>query len=188
MYPFVRMAKEFVKFRKAPPLGLFDEHVSHHRCWPWDLDFWFELNNGRTLTLFDLGRVVLAQRVGLIGLMKSHRWGLTVAGSTVRYRRRVRAFDRLEMRSRCIGWDDRFMYLEQSMWRGGDCTSHLLLRTAVTDRNGIVTPDRVLAAMKLDLQSPELPDWVQRWSGSEGVRPWPPMQDAAEPAQSDLAA
>ena len=37
-------------------------------------------------------------------------------------------------------------------------------------------------------KSPELPDWVQRWSGSEGVRPWPPMQDAPEPAQTDLAA
>ncbi len=34
MYPFIRFAKEVIKFRSAPPLGLRDVHVSHHRIWP----------------------------------------------------------------------------------------------------------------------------------------------------------
>lgn len=55
MYPFVRFAKEALKYRNAPKLGLLETHVSYHRCWPWDLDPWIELNNGRTLTLYDLG-------------------------------------------------------------------------------------------------------------------------------------
>lgn len=184
MYPFVRMAKEKVKFRNAPRLAIFETHVSHHRCWPWDLDFFFELNNGRTLTFFDLGRVVLAARVGLIDLMKQQRWGLTVAGSSVRYRQRVRMFDTLEMRSRCIGWDDRFIYIEQSMWRGDQCTSHALLRTALTDANGIVTTDRVLAAMGVNIGSAPLPAWVETWVASEKERTWPPMQEEIQLAQA----
>ena len=54
MYPFLRMVKETWANRNAPPLGLTGTHVSHHICWPWDLDIWMELNNGRTLTLYDL--------------------------------------------------------------------------------------------------------------------------------------
>ena len=65
MYPLIRFAKELVKFRNAPKLGPLDAHVSTHMCWPWDLDPWIELNNGRTLTLYDLGRIPLAVRTGL---------------------------------------------------------------------------------------------------------------------------
>ena len=65
MYPVIRMAKEIVKFRNAPALPITGTHVSQHICWPWDIDLWMELNNGRTLTLFDLGRIPLAIRTGL---------------------------------------------------------------------------------------------------------------------------
>ena len=180
MYPVIRFAKALVLSRKATPLGLGQTHVSHHRCWPWDLDIWMELNNGRTLTLYDLGRIPLAQRSGLLALLRRERWGLTMAGAVVRYRRRVRAFDRIEMRSRLIGWDARFMYLEQSMWKAnGDCASHAVYRGAVTDRGGIVPTERVLAAMGTEPDAaPTLPEWVRDWLAAEDKRPWPPMQDA----------
>ncbi len=174
MYPFVRMAKEIWINRRAAPLGLMDTHVSHHVCWPWDLDLWVELNNGRTLTLYDLGRIPLAMRTGLIGVLRRRRWGITVAGNTLRYRRRVRMFDRVEIRSRCIGWDARFLYMEQSMWRGGECTSHMLLRSAITSPEGIVPPEQVLAAMGREVPRPDLPDWAQAWIAADARRPWPP--------------
>lgn len=176
MYPFLRMAKEIWTNRNAPPLGLTGAHVSHHICWPWDLDLWVELNNGRTLTLFDLGRIPLAMRTGLAGLIRRQGWGITVAGSTVRYRRRVRMFDRVEMVSRCIGWDARFLYMEQGMWRAGECTSHMLLRSAITSPAGIVPTAEVLAALGRPAESPALPGWVSAWIAADAERPWPPAR------------
>ena len=176
MYPFVRMMKEIWIGRRSPALGLMDTQVTHHICWPWDLDVFLELNNGRTLTLFDLGRISLGERTVFGATLKAQRWGITVAGNSVRYRRRVRAFDRLEIRTRCIGWDARFLYMEQSMWKGGDCTSHQIIRSAVTSKDGIVAPDRVLAAMGERRESPELPDWVKAWIAAEALRPWPPVR------------
>jgi acyl-CoA thioesterase FadM len=174
MYPFLRMAKELARARRMPPLGLFDTHVSHHRCWPWDLDPWVELNNGRTLTLYDLGRLPLCLRLGLDRLLRSKGWGLTVAGSSVRYRRRVTMFTRLTMYTRCLGWDDRFIYMDQSMWKGEDCTSQALIRSAIVSKAGIVPPRDMAVAMGLAAESPVLPDWVQAWSRAEATRPWPP--------------
>ena len=176
MYPFLRMAKELWKFRNALALPILGTHVSTHLCWPWDLDPWVELNNGRTLTLYDLGRIPLGQRTGLHRVLKANGWGMTVAGNTVRYRRRVRAFDRLVIHTRCIGWDHRFLYIEQSMWKGDDCTSHQIVRSAVTSKDGIVAPDRVLAALGQPAQSPPLPDFVQGWIAAESTRPWPPVR------------
>lgn len=84
-------------------------------------------------------------------------------------------FHRIEMRSRLAGWDDKFIYVEQSMWRKGECTSHSLYRTALTDRNGIVPPERVKEALGIEGAEPQLPEWVVAWAGAESLRPWPPM-------------
>lgn len=176
MYPFIRMAKDMIVARSAAPIPFTGTHVSHHICWPWDLDMWAELNNGRTLTLYDLGRLPFFLRTGTIGAMKTQGWGVTVAGSSTRYRRRVRVLDRLEMVTRIAGWDARFFYMDQSMWRGADCASHLLVRAAVTDGNGIVPTARVTEVMGVTDPSPPLPGWITAWIAAEAERPWPPAR------------
>lgn len=174
MYPFIRMTKELLVHARAGSLPIDGVHVSRHICWPWDLDLWLELNNGRTLTLYDLNRIPLARRTGLVRALMENRWGLTMAGASVRYRRRVKVFDRFEIRGRLAGWDERFIYVEQAMWRKGECTSHILYRSAVTDPSGIVPTARVLEAMGLDLPPVRLPGWVRAWTEAEAQRPWPP--------------
>lgn len=174
MYPYLRLVKEVLKYWNAPPLGALDAHVSYHRIWPQDLDPWRELNNGRTLTLFDLGRIPMARRLGLGRVLASNGWGMTVAGNSTRYRRRVTLFQRLRQVSRVIGWDDRFVYIEQSFWNGDECTAHMLLRNAITSKNGIVAPEKMIAALGVDISSPPLPDWVAAWIAADGQRPWPP--------------
>lgn len=176
MYPVVRMVKDLIVATRQPSLSLLSEHRSYHICWPWDLDIWLELNNGRTMTLFDLGRTMLSQRVGLIRVLRQNRWSVTVAGTSVRFRKRIRLFERIEMRSACVGWDDKFIYVEQSMWKAnGDCANHALLRTAITDRNGIVAPDRLLDALGETTCRPALPTWVEAWCSADFERPWPPI-------------
>ena len=179
MYPIVRMAKELLAASKAPPLALTGTHVSRHICWPWDIDLWLELNNGRSLTLYDLGRIPLAGRVGLIRVLRRRRWSMTMAGVSVRWRQRVKPFETVEMHSRCVGWDDRFIYLEQTMWkRNGACASQALYRSAITDRHGIVAPDRVIDALGAVVESPVLPTWVSAWISADAARPWPPERAA----------
>jgi acyl-CoA thioesterase FadM len=179
MYPFLRLLWQFHKHRNDPALAVTGTHISRHICWPWDLDVFAELNNGRVLTLYDMGRFPMSRRMGLMAVLKQQRWGLAVAGVSVRYRRRVKAFERITMRSRGICWDARFFYIEQSMWaQNGDCASHILLRTAVTGAKGIIPPPQVLAAMGQADNSPAMPEWVAAWSGADAQRPWPPMQDA----------
>ncbi len=44
MFPFVRMIKDTWLASRQPPFkSLTETHVSHHICWPHDLDFWLEL-------------------------------------------------------------------------------------------------------------------------------------------------
>jgi len=177
MFPFVRLVKDVVLARSLPPLENFtDTHESHHICWPWDIDFFGEMNNGRVLSIYDLGRFAAAQRGGLIKALFENKWGLAMAGGMVRYRRRLTMFERFTMRSRVVCWDDRFIYLEQSMWKlDGECANHIVYRAAVTKNHRAISPSLVAEALGQDTTSPEVPDWIAAWIKAEAIRPWPPM-------------
>ena len=174
MYPFVRLAYQMWRHRNDPPLGHDEVHVSRHICWPWDLDFQMELNNGRTLTLYDLGRIPYAKRAGLLDVLKEQGWMLALAGASVRWRKRVRMFDRIEMRSAYLGRDERFFYVLQTMWRKGEAVSSLLCRTVISDANGIVSTERLGQHMPDYLVDKEMPKWVEDWIAAENGRIWPP--------------
>lgn len=179
MYPFVRLAKEIFINRYAVPLPVLGTHTSWHRCWPQDLDGFMEMNNGRILTVLDLGRFSLAKRVGLLAALSKNKWGMTMAGSSVRYRKRIRPFVRFRATHRCVGWDDKFFYLEHAIWIGEDCAAHALYRAAVTDKNGIVKPGLVFRSMGFEGARPDLPPWVENWIVADKTRPWPPESGQA---------
>lgn len=179
MFPFVRAIKDIILARRLPALVNFSEiHESHHICWPWDIDFFGEMNNGRVLTIYDLGRFAVAQRGGLVKALYENKWGLAMAGAMVRYRRRLTAFERFTMRSRAVCWDERFIYIEQSMWKlNGECANHIIYRAAVTENYRAIPPRRMAVALDRDLVSPPMPDWIAAWIKAEDKRPWPPMSE-----------
>lgn len=175
MYPMMRLVTEGLIAVTKPKIALDGVHESHHRCWPWDIDFNFEMNNGRILTIYDLGRVPLAIRVGLAGVMWRNKWGFAVAGTSIRYRRRIGPFERFTLKSRAVGRDDKFVYITQTMLkRDGEAASSALLRTAIVKKGKIVPTQEVADAAGQPDWAPELPDWVAAWIAADGTRPWPP--------------
>jgi acyl-CoA thioesterase FadM len=174
MYPLLRLALAMAGAVRHGPLAPDAVHVSRHVCLPWDLDPFLELNNGRFLTLFDLGRLPLAQRTGIVRGLRRAGLRFTMAGATVRWRRRVRLFDRFEMRSRAVGRDARFFYIEQTMWRQGECLCAALYRVAVAGPAGIVPTAEVVETLGWRGWDPPLPVWVAAWAETENARPWPP--------------
>ena len=176
MYPFFRLLKISIQASRQKKLALDEIGETSFYCRPWDIDMFFEMNNGRILTLYDLGRFAVAIRCGLAKTLKRQKWGLVVAGGSVRYRRRVRVFDKVTMKTRLLGHDDRWFYIEQSMWVAGKPCSSVLLRTAVTRGGGTVPCDEVKAAMGQENWMPSIPSWAKEWINADAHREWPPNQ------------
>ena len=176
MYPYIRTAKSFLFDSLRPKISLTDTHTSYLVCWPWDIDMWGELNNGRALSLFDFGRFGLSLRAGLFSGYFKHKIHMTVAGVSIRYRYRIKTFRRLEMRTRIIFHDKRFLYFEQVLLlKDGRCAVHGLMRIAVVENRKLVCP--AYAAKKvlnIKLEPMICPDWVKKWIQAEEQRPWPP--------------
>ena len=176
MYPYLRSAVAIFRARSLPPLSPYDTHVSHHRAWPWDTDMFGELNNGRILTLFELGRWQMAVRLGLLPFFTRKGYTLAVAGVSIRYRKRIPMFHAYRMQTRMLGYDDRFFYVEQSMWQGEACMNQMLLRFATRHGGATVLPPDFLTIAGHTTEQPGLPDWALAWIDADAKRPWPPEQ------------
>ncbi|WP_323842153.1 MULTISPECIES: acyl-CoA thioesterase [unclassified Moraxella] len=179
MYPFFRLAKTIVKssldFKKGDKLDFYDTSEYCFTANVNDIDNFLEMNNGRIFTLFDLGRTDFAIRSGLGAKLIKNHWGLVVAGSTIQYRKRIRAFDQVVMKTRICAVDERWFYVEQTMWVKDKCTCHALLRTAVTDfKSGKALPTKKVLD-SLGYVNIHLPpdEWVQAWIETDKLRPYP---------------
>lgn len=175
MYPLLRFITVIIKALTSKPLAADAICETTLRCMPWDIDLFLELNNGRVLTLYDLGRFDLAIRTGLARLLRRKRWGLVVAGGSVRYRRRVRMFDKITIRTQMVGAEERWIYIAQSMWVKGEPTSSILLRTGITGKGKAIPIAELRAEIPVQNWIPEMPEWVNAWRASDELRPWPPQ-------------
>ncbi|SLN31354.1 hypothetical protein PSJ8397_01447 [Pseudooctadecabacter jejudonensis] len=150
-------------------------HVSQHWARLSDCDIFGEMNNGRILTLYEFGRFQASVRMGLWALLKKRKWAFAVAGTSIRYRKRITPFERYETRTKIATWDERFVYIEQGMFkRSGECASHVLFRTAVVKNGRAVPTAEVMEALGITAPRPVPADWVQNWIDAEATRTWPP--------------
>jgi acyl-CoA thioesterase FadM len=160
-----------IKAKFQPPMSVDDESILKMRVLFSDIDIYPELNNGRYLTLMDLGRLELAQRTGLWRAVRQKKWGLAVAGASIRYRHRLKAFRRFQLHTRIVAADKRWFYFHQYTSRKGKTYSSALVRAGITSKQGLVPVRKVLEALEVPDWDPGMPEWVEAWSQAEELRP-----------------
>jgi len=170
MYPYFRLAKVIVfglagrrqKFGDAGALRMF--------VWPTDIDVYPEMNNGRHLTLMDLGRFDLAIRSGLFKVVHQNGWSFVAAGASVRFRNPLAPLRFFALRTKPVGHDLRWFYFLQETVQGGKVCSSVLIRGGIRAKNGLVPAEDVLEAMGRSDWNPEIPDWVMSWIEADDKR------------------
>ena len=171
MYPYFRFLRVLSSARLGRRLDLGAQSTLAFRAWPGDIDVFPEMNNGRQLTVMDLGRFDLGVRTGLMNLAHRRKWGFAVAGASVRYRKRIRPFKRFILHTRLLGYDERWFYFLQEYRCGSTLCSSALIRAGVTSRTGLVPTGVVMEAMGSGDWNPVLPNWVKAWIEADDKRP-----------------
>jgi acyl-CoA thioesterase FadM len=89
-------------------LTALDESRLHFRVWPSDIDTYGHVNNGRFLTLMDLGRFDHTLRSGLFRTALRNQWRPLVAEATVKFRRELRLGAPFDLATRLVHWDEKW--------------------------------------------------------------------------------
>lgn len=152
-----------------PAMGMEDVSELDFRVWPLDIDLNLHMTNSRYLALMDLGRTDLILRSGAWRAMRRERLGVVLAGSAMRFRRSLPPFSRFTLATRLVGWDERWMYVEQvfSGPQGVACST--VVRAAFVKSGKLVPPGPVLEAVTPGLQALVPPAWVADWAGVESA-------------------
>lgn len=67
----------------------------------------------------DLGRLDYLIKTGLVGRMHRLGWELALGAAEMRYMRPLLPFQRYELKTKVVCWDDKWFYKEQRFVRGG---------------------------------------------------------------------
>ena len=137
------------------------------RVWPIDLDINVHMNNARYLSVMDLGRIDWIIRTGAWRLMRYEGMAPVVGGCMVRYRRSLKPFQAYRLRSRLIGWDDKWAYFEQVMESRDGIACLAVQRAGFTQKGKLVPPAEIGAKLSYSGPIMPAPAWVAGWAGQE---------------------
>ena len=138
------------------------------RVLPTDLDVMLHVNNGVYLSMMDLARVDLMRRSGLFALIRAKGWYPVVTASTIQYRRSLTLFQRFDIVTRVLAWDDKAILLEQRFERGAETVAVALLRGRFLSRaGGSVAMTEVIALAGNPARPTDVPGYAARWNADQ---------------------
>ena len=161
MYPYLRLIRVVIQsgLQKKKNL-LYEESTINLRVLPQDIDPFMELNNGRYVTLLDLGRFGYGANVKISKFLKANQWSLTIVGTYNEYRFRLRLFQKFILKTKIFGYDEKWFYFFQKAERNNKTHMASVVKFAFTSKNGIVLPKEVIKAMDEDYDPNKLPNWI----------------------------
>jgi acyl-CoA thioesterase FadM len=144
---------------------------------PTDIDVLRHMNNGRYLSLFDLGRWDLLIRTGLFDAMNAQGWYAVVSSETVTFRKSLQLWQRFEVQSRFIGHDEKALFLEHRAVVKGQVYARAIVRARMLRRTGgTVSNEELFAAVGKPDGVPEIDAWVHDWAAASSL---PPVRESA---------
>ncbi|GAB3820949.1 thioesterase family protein [Tessaracoccus terricola] len=162
---YFRMLMLWLRNRRAPRTDVWDTVTTPFRVAPSDLDVLLHMNNGKYLTIMDLGRVDLMQRAGLWDGLNQRGWYPVVAGQTITYRRSLKLGQHFDLHTRVVGLDDRWIFLEQTFAVGDVVHARAAVRARFLKRSGgSVEHDELEELVGRFPEHLEVPEWMLEWT------------------------
>lgn len=166
MYPWLRLASVSASALKQPRVDLFEPTRVRLRVWPDDIDGNLHVNNGRYLTLADLGCVTWFLRSGVLSRARRFHALPLVADSIAKFRRDLKLLQTFTIETRLVGWERRYIFLEHRFLVEEHVTGLVAVRCVFKSGRRTVYPRELLSGLTERTQSPVLPAWLSQFSDS----------------------
>jgi acyl-CoA thioesterase FadM len=144
------------------------------RVYHTDLDSNGHMNNGRYLTLMDLGRMNLIMRSGLLQYALKNKLAPNLAAAQMRFRIQMVAWQPFDLETRVVCWDEKWIYIEQRFYfvkgpKAGAVAAIGLVKGGFYDRRIKTTlpTSELFKAAGFEQASPEFPDYIKKWIEAE---------------------
>lgn len=160
---YFRLILVIIKAFFRPKMKLDDISTISFRVMPHDLDLNFHMNNGRYLTLMDLGRLDLTVRTGLLGAFFKYKWQPLVASETIRFRRALAPFQKFDLSTRFIGWQNHWLFMEQTFIANSEIVAVAYVKAVFKSKKGKVNGEEIAKALNIPAKSKDPGSFIDKW-------------------------
>jgi YbgC/YbaW family acyl-CoA thioester hydrolase len=133
---YARLLWLLTRRHRRPTLTIWDTVRTPFRVWPNDLDFNGHMNNGRYLTLLDLGRIDMMTRSNTWKKAMDAGWYPVVAAQEITYKRSLKPFQKFEIATTMHGHDGRNVLVKQDFMVGDDVYATAMVKARWLHRTG----------------------------------------------------
>lgn len=137
------------------------------RVWPNDLDFNLHVNNGRVLTMLDLGRFKLLHDTQLLKPTLKRRWLPVLGSAKVHFLKPLTLWKKLDIHTKVIYWDEKWVYLEQNIYIKERLHVTAMLKAAFLGPEGRIYPQQIIDLMPNPPEQPQIPRKLHAWLHAE---------------------
>lgn len=166
---YLRLLRLLLSLSFVHRRGLFDASRLRFRVWPTDCDLNLHMNNGRYLTLMDLGRVYTLAQTGLLRLILRQRWRPVLVAAEINYIRALLPLQRFTLATRLLTWDEKYFYLEQRFERGGTLCAIAMVKGLFLGRRSRIAPSEVAEALGIEAP-PAMPAVIKHWNNLTALK------------------
>lgn len=146
------------------------------RVSPLDLDLSWHMNNGRYLTIMDLGRIDFMVRTGLWRAVQRHGWTPIAGSIVIRYRRELRPFAPFRLETRLVSWAEASVVMEQvfvltSGPHAGQVAARALFKGGIYSRSErkFIDTARLMAEIGVSAASPQPTPEIEAFLKADGA-------------------
>lgn len=134
-----------------------------YRVLPTDCDINGHLTNARYPAFMDLARTYMLAEMGLLKRFLKLRWLPIVNAAEFTYIRDIKPFQKFELQTKLVGWDEKYFYIEQRFIsaRGLHAIAHV--RGVFICKGKQVPVDKLVSYAGFQGEMPQMPAEIIKW-------------------------
>lgn len=158
----------YIFSRFSSKVDLFSECAKTFFVLPTDIDVLMHMNNGRYFTIADVARLDFLLRAGAFQTFEKNKVYPVVASEMMRFKKSLRLFQRFQLTTQIMGWDEKFFYILHHYKNNNEVYALGLVKACFIQKGkGPISANQVVNLMGVDQASPPLPEWIMLWQNAD---------------------
>ncbi len=128
-----------------------------------DIDFNMHINNARYMLFMERARWDHPVQTNTWDIMFKEKLNFIVAGIEMGYIRELRFGKAFEVETRYLGWDEKYLYLEQRFVADGKIHAYGLVKAVFLQKGKLADPSNVASLLEIETAPDALPEHMDLW-------------------------
>jgi acyl-CoA thioesterase FadM len=144
-----------------------DEEITlNFRVWPTDVDLSI-MNNTAMLAITELGRWDYMVRTGFLKYARTNKLYLPLASISAQFRRPLKRFQKFQLTTRIIYWDEKWIYISHRIVRKEKTIAVALAKATLKKGKERLPFQRVISDLNWEMRSERRPEMVDVFEKGE---------------------